>query len=247
MQGQSDCLSENQVVENAWEYKWLSDELVPLKNPVGENITTAWKEGQAFDDGVNLVDWLDRHITGSACYNHTNLVPAFCREYTAMTNRQVTAVHIAKGSTAIAQWLPNSDGYKLLVEKANAAKAKCQPDNIYLVWLQGESDAILGRSQEEYQNDLETLCAGLKQEVGISRFGIIRVGRFVGDARDDAILDAQDTVCQQNEDFVMLTRLAVELNQQPEYMHPLVAGHYSAKGLEALGKAAGQTLAALVQ
>ena len=30
MQGQSECLTENDVVNDAYEYKWLTDELLPL-------------------------------------------------------------------------------------------------------------------------------------------------------------------------------------------------------------------------
>ena len=45
MQGQSERLSENDVVNDAYEYKWLTDELLPLKNPVGENITYSMDKG----------------------------------------------------------------------------------------------------------------------------------------------------------------------------------------------------------
>ena len=38
----------------------------------------------------------------------------------------------------------------------------------------------------------------------------------------------------------MLTEIATELNEQEEYMNPYVKGHYSAKGLETLGAAAGR-------
>lgn len=40
----------------------------------------------------------------------------------------------------------------------------------------------------------------------------------------------------------MLTRAAVELNQNSEMMNPFVEGHYSARGLEALGSLAGKAL-----
>lgn len=45
MQGQSERLSENDVVNGAYEYKWLTDELLPLQNPVGENITYSMSKG----------------------------------------------------------------------------------------------------------------------------------------------------------------------------------------------------------
>ena len=38
MQGQSERLSENVPVKSALEYRLLTDSLVPLSNPVGEDI-----------------------------------------------------------------------------------------------------------------------------------------------------------------------------------------------------------------
>jgi hypothetical protein len=40
----------------------------------------------------------------------------------------------------------------------------------------------------------------------------------------------------------MLTDIATDLNRQTAYMNPQVEGHYSARGLEVLGAAAGKTL-----
>ena len=38
MQGQSETLTSVEIVERAYEYKFLQDSAKPLKNPVGENI-----------------------------------------------------------------------------------------------------------------------------------------------------------------------------------------------------------------
>lgn len=97
MQGQTECLSENEVVANAYAYKWLTNELAALRNPVGENITNDLKKGYAIEMQTDLTAWLDAHVTGSACYNHTNMVPSFCRTYTQINQREVVAAHIAKG------------------------------------------------------------------------------------------------------------------------------------------------------
>ena len=86
----------------------------------------------------------------------------------------------------------------------------------------------------------------MKTQIGIHKFGIIRVGRFaeaIGAAnaaeKDDAIMNAQDQICQENSDFVMLTTSAADMMSEAEYMNPKVVGHYSAKGLEKLGAEAG--------
>jgi len=246
MQGQSECLTDTQSPLNCYEYKYLTNEIVLLKNPVGENITCDFKEGYVFDQHVSQSEWLNDHLAGSSCYHHTNLVPSFCDIYAQITGHETLAVHIAKGSTEIAQWLPGSKGYQLLVQKANAARQKASADRIVFVWLQGESDAIAANTKAYYKASLLKLCEALQQDIGIEKFGIIRVGRFTNDYRDEEILSAQDEICLEHADFLMLTAIATELNTQPEYMNPYVNGHFSAKGLEKLGFEAGKTLAGYI-
>ena len=243
MQGQSECLSEQAVVPLAYEYRWLQDELRPLKNPVGENITYDLTTGYEVTPQTDIPRWLREHALGSSCYGYTNLVPAFCRTYTALTGREVLAVHAAKGSTRIADWLPGTPGYRALTRKACDAIRKVSPDRIFFVWLQGESDAIYGMAKEDYKAALRSLCDSLQADVGIHLFGIIRVGRFTGDNRDDEIIAAQDEICREDGDFLMLTDIATELNERSDCMNPYVGGHYSAVGLELLGREAAKTLA----
>ena len=242
IQGQSECLSENNTVKDAYEYKWLADEILPLQNPVGENITYDMEQGYAVMPNTNIPAWHDVHVFGGACYGNTNLVPSFCRTYAKITKRQVLAVHAAKGSTKISEWLPETPIYDVLIRKAHGAIQKVNPERIFFVWLQGESDAIASVTKDDYKADLHVLCDALKVDLGIDWFGIIRVGRFTNDDRDIEIISAQDEICREDEDFVMLTEIATELNKQNEYMNPHVKGHYSAKGLELLGNAAAKTL-----
>ena len=242
MQGQSECLTENDVVNDAYEYKWLTDELLPLKNPVGENITYFMDRGDDVTPETNIPSWLKQHALGAACYGNTNLVPSFCRTYTDITKRQVLAVHAAKGSTRISEWLPGTPIYDVLIRKARGAIQKVNPERIFFVWLQGESDAVASVMKNDYKAALHVLCDALKADLGIDLFGIIRVGRFTNDDRDLEIISAQDEICRENEDFVMLTDIATELNQKDEYMNPHIKGHYSAKGLELLGSVAAEYL-----
>lgn len=242
MQGQSECLSEDAVVKDAYEYKWLSDSLEPLKNPVGESITYSMGEGYDVTGDTQVSLWLSEHALGASCYGNTNLVPGFCRVYTELTKESVAAVHAAKGSTRIDEWLPGTRIYEILVQKARGAIKKVQPERIFFVWLQGESDALAGVTRSAYKAALRTLCNGLKRDLGINRFGIIRVGSFANDSRDLEIISAQEEICREDEDFAMLTDIATELCTKSEYMNPLVRGHYSARGLELLGAEAARAL-----
>lgn len=244
MQGQSEALTSTDAITNAFEYRYLDNQIIPLKNPVGEDITYEKTRGYRYNGSVNPEDWLKTHITGSACYGNTNLVPEFCKAFTEISGNKVLSVHIAKGSTVIGDWFPGSVGYEFMVEKACAAIkiAKSQENikRVFFVWLQGESDAACGNSKAYYKQKITELCQGLKRDIGIEKFGIIRVGRFTNDERDLEIISAQDEICHENEDFLMLTDIATQLNEQSEYMNPYANGHFSAKGLEKLGAEAGK-------
>ena len=249
MQGQSESLTNTDVVPLSYEYKYFIDEIVPLKNPVGEDVAINKTKGKPFGKGLSLNEWLSEHLVGSSCSGNTNLVPEFCREYTEITGEKVLAVHVAKGSTEIAYWLPGNGGYEFLAEKSILAIKSITSDEvgrIFFVWLQGESDAIKGHSKNYYKEKIAELNDSLKKDVGIEKFCIIRVGCFTNDERDFEIISAQDEICYENDDFLMLTTIATELNKEPEFMNPFVSGHYSAKGLEKLGKEAGKTLGAFV-
>lgn len=248
MVGCAECLSDVNVVDGAFEYKYFENVLMPLRNPVGENITFDGERGEVFmqDDKTGTRE--KTYATESAAWNHTNLVPEFCRAYVKTADTTAVAVHIARGATEISEWIPETPRYALLLKKATAAiraaKAEFCVRNVYFVWLQGESDAVAARSKEYYKQKITALKDALKTDLGIVKFGVIRVGRFTNDERDDAIISAQDEICEENGDFLMLTTIASELCNKPEYMHPApdARGHYSAKGLEALGKASGETL-----
>ena len=246
MQGQTERLSEQENVRNAYEYKWLTNKIVPLQNPVGEQIRYDGREGYAITCDEDIPIWLKDHVLGAAVYGHTNLVPSFCRAYIDQCENNVLAVHAAKGSTVIAEWLPGANGYRAIVDKTAAAIKKAKREHeiekIFFVWLQGESDAIAGNSKDDYKKKLSRLATELGKNLSIDKFAVIRVGRFTDDDRDLQIMQAQDEVCEQDDRFLMLTKIASELYEDPEYMNPAAHGHYSAKGIEILGNAAGGAL-----
>ena len=252
MQGQSEALpKENFPVDGAVEYRYYGDELIPLKHPVGEclddngNIVLGrdgdlWKDWDKSPEGIRWL--LDTNALLSSCEGNANLVPFFCDAYVKKTGRKCVAVHTAKGSTTISYWLKGARGYEIMLKKAKAAIEKVNPDNIYFVWLQGESDAIASRKLKDYKKDIEDLNNSLKQDLGIDKFGVILVGRFTDDERDFEIIEAQRQVCKENPDFIMLTELSQTLLKDKENVNPDAKGHFSLKGFEALGKDAGDSL-----
>ena len=239
MQGQAEKLTEhNEVVENAFEYRFIGNELKPLQNPVGENLA---------DDGSEVkVPSLQACALLAAWRGNTCLIPCFCHAYVEQRGVKTIAVHVAKGSTTIAEWRPKQRSYEMMLKKSKKSIEKVSESfeigKRYVVWLQGESDAKYSTDEQTYKNALQVLESSLKEELGIDRFAIIKVGRFADDERDIAIAQAQESICEENENFVMLTRITNDLLGDERYVNPDVHGHYSSDGLELLGKTAGENL-----
>jgi len=247
MQGQTECLPEpNDPVEGALEYRFLTDSLIPLQHPVGEDLETCEKE-------MKLL---------GADSGHGSLMPACCRAYAEATGRRVVGIHAARGATTLADWAEGTSLTQSSMEKIRAGIKKTAEQgavgHIYYLWLQGESDAIERTSEEEYLRKLIDHKDRLKKECGIHKFGIIEVGYFCLTAtwltdRDDedalrcdkTIIAAQNRACEVDSDFVMLTRICKELNMNPEYINPFASGHFNNAAMEIIGREAGLSLAKL--
>ena len=251
--GQSNMQGENRgrtryVVPECAEYKWLTDECVPLTDPVGEDITFEGKAGCTFTDGTVQNEWLATHVAGSACYHGSTLVPPFAKAYTEACGRGVLAVPFAKGSTFLHDWLPGTKAYEMMLRKVSGARKYAEDGaRVFFVFLQGENDAVFSRTVDEYSKTLTALKDALVRDLGLEKFGVISVGHFCGDARDDAIIEAQKRVCRTDGDFLLLTTLASEIHEREECMEPGIPGHFSEKGLAVIGEDAGRTLGEYVK
>ena len=224
------------IAEECFEYKFLTDEFVTVKDPVGEDL------GE---------DLLCASANGGG-----SLVPAFCNAY-AKKKQAVVAVHVAKGGTTIEEWKKGTDRYSALIKKCQNAICKVREffgiDKIYFVWLQGESNAVIRTPGDEYLTALIDFKNSIKTDLGIDKFGIIRVGYFAEYAwwdirstkiHDEIIMDAQERAVKVDSDFVMLTRVCAELSVKEEFLNPQENGpHYNNHALDIIGKAAGLALA----
>ena len=243
MQGQTESVPEyNPPVENALEYRFLSNSLIPLCHPVGEDV------GEDLIKGAHL--------------QNGSLVPDFCRAYTEKTGRNAIAVHVAKGATTVSQWQKGTDRYLAAAKKIGgaieAAKTLGNIGKIYYMWLQGESDGIELTTKEKYMELLTALKNDLKADFGIDKFGIIKVGYFLSlcegltseqqktyTEADEAIMSAQEELVATDLDFVMLTRLCPYICKLPEYINPEAMGHYNNRAMELIGTDAANALALL--
>ncbi len=241
MQGVTEGLPENnEPVQGAQEYKFLTNELIPLQHPVGELIGDA---------------------ISPASGNGGSLLPAFCRAYVRESGREVVAISAARGSTGLSDWQEGTERFSIVVEKVlkgiEKVKNTHKVERIYYVWLQGESDGRRATGENEYLQGLIRYKNALKKECGIEKFGIIKVGYFVTAFKEDinsetykprrmqeeAVMRAQERATREDEDFVMLTRICTELSLQSEYINPNAGGHYNNKAMELIGEVAGKALA----
>lgn len=231
MQGQTECDPHDEPVEGISEYRLLIDSFVPLKNPVGEDI------------GELL---LASHL------GHGSLVPYFAESYCAVSGRKAVCVHAAKGATVISQWLPSreegKERYAALLKKAKGCFEKTTDEigNVFFVWLQGESDALAGTTEDDYLAMLRELIADLKKDLGITAFMIIKVGYFASmfgrkDA-DEAIMRAQERAAEEGTAF-MLTDVATELSREEKNLNPDAAGHFNNASMKIIGRIAGENAA----
>ncbi len=244
MQGQTECLPENNTpVQGALEYRYKTNELISLQHPVGEDL-----RGEK---------WCAQAHLGHGC-----LVPAFCRAYNAQTGREIVAIHAAKGNTVLGDWLHGTqhayNARRKIAKGIEKAKEQGKIEHIYYVWLQGESDALIHTGEDEYLSRLIEYKNQLKAQFGIEKFGIIKMGYFLAQGAwnmnpddteqdkmiyNEQIMRAQERAVEQDNDFVMLTRVCVELSQKQEYINPQAEGHYNNKAMEMIGREAGNTLA----
>ena len=246
MEGEAERMpDDNSPIAGALEYRYLENKLVPLRHPAGENIS---KNGKVF---------IPRHRDAwgsaqecallSAWKKRTNPVPFFCKSYIKTTGRNVIAVHAAKGATTIDYWQRGQLGYEMLCKKAKKAIEMTNPEHIYFVWLQGESDAIERKSKDLYKKQMICLYESLHEDLGVEKFGNILVGRFTMDDSDFEIINAQKEVCNEHEGFIMLTEITEEIIYIDKYMNPVAHGHYSVDGQELIGFLAGRKLGEFVK
>ena len=225
MEGQTEGLpSPNEPMRGVMEYRFLTNSVIPLVHPVGEDMNPAI---EGANDGFG------------------SLLPDFCKMYKAVTGREVLAVHAAQGATRIDEWLPGTDRYAVALKKIRAAeKAAGEIGHVFYVWLQGESDAIARVPRDTYLARLIEYKNALKRDAGIEKFGIIRVGYFTDHPVDDeAIMEAQEMASADDGDFLMLTRITAKLSRDPAFLNPGAAGHYNNRAMTVIGETAGRALA----
>lgn len=233
MSGTGDSDKAPVVIEGAgYEFRAISDptKLYPIEEPFGENENN--------EEGVNDEDLK----TGS-------LVSSFVNSYYSGSGVPVVAVSASAGGSTLHSWREDGELLPDAENRYNTAKEWLTENGYvirhsYMVWLQGESDGNKQTSKEEYISSMKDIFS-VMQDDGIEKCFIIRIGiRTEEPGMYDTIIEAQTELCRDNEDFILVSTKAVEL-EHLGLMRDEV--HYTQGGLNLIGEEAGANVAYYVK
>ncbi len=219
--------------------------LSPLTEPFGRDES----------DGYFMNFYMgENYATGS-------MVTAFVNAYYSQTKTPVLAVPASMLGTGSQSW--SSRRYKGVVNRTKAAKAAAKKAgysvrHIYMVWLQGESDATAmqreadgtnesGMNADVYIKNVKSMYKKIKKQAKTEKCFVIRIPSYYGDMKDPygtgwntyfkKIQKAQTRLCDENQDFVMIYSKTPSMGAGYMQEDRL---HITQQGLNRIGNAAGK-------
>lgn len=209
-----------------YEYRAISqpEELCVLTEPFGVDEN---REGYLDDRGL--------------IPRNGSLVTSFVNAYYEQTKERVVAVSASRGSARISSF--NNYLLEDVIDRLEKAKRVMTEKNvnirhIYMVWLQGETDAYLETPEQEYIGEMQKMLFTL-QPYGVEKCFVIQIGNGISDgvAFDTATMQGiQEKLCETDENFVMVSTLGKTLSEPP-YMEDGI--HFTQQALNILGEDAG--------
>lgn len=210
-----------------YEYRAITqpEELCILSEPFGEN---EHKEG--FLDDRELIP------------RGGSLVTAFVNAYYKETKQRVVAVSASRGSAQISSF--NNYLVEDVIERLENAKRVMMEQqvnirHIYMVWFQGETDAYLATTSDQYIGGMQQLLYTL-QPYGVEKCFVIQIGNVImGEEVIDTsyIQSVQENLCETDENFIMASTIAKTISEPP-YMEDGI--HFTQQGLNLIGEDAGR-------
>jgi len=171
------------------------------------------------------------------------LVSSFMNSYYAKTGVPVMGVSAARAGTSVNYW-NEPEVQADLLRKYQNAKDWCAANNVkirhqYIVWLQGETDAIAKMDGGTYQELVKSAFASVINQ-GIEQVFVVTIGNFAGlPGAYDTIVEAEKNLCLTDSHYTLGTDV---LHTLPESY--LVDGvHYNQTALNMAGKATGEVAA----
>ena len=217
-----------------YEYRAISqpEELCVLAEPFGEN-----ENRKGYLDDRGLIP------------RNGSLVTSFVNAYYEQTGERVVAVSASRGSARISSF--NDYLLEDVIQRLENAKRvmnekKVNIRHIYMVWLQGETDAYLEIRKEEYIGEMQKMLFTL-QPYGVEKCFVIQIGNGICDGVAFDCTEMQKTqeqLCETDENFVLVSTLGKSLSEPP-YMEDGI--HFTQQALNILGEDAGTNAGKYVQ
>ena len=215
----------------AYEYKYGSDGLVAVANPVGEDIGA-----------------MAEPSSGSS------IVPEFCEEYVNTTKRKIVAVHVAKGGEKISSFVPPATGSENLYTDILMKYGACltyltESENFivgkkFYIMFQGESDSLATDTntttpKATYKAQYMQFHNSLKTEYGMEFGALIQTGRNTNISYDGiiSIAQAKFELAFEENDIIMLNQAPMTYFHSESSQYMLTDNiHYNSAGLQKIAQ-----------
>ena len=176
-----------------------------------------------------------------------SLVSAFANSYYRLTGTPIVGVSCSEGATTISQWLPGTDRYNDLIERATSAKTYLEQSeqyliqHTYLVWCQGESDGDIRTTQYDYYQSLKNLTDSLIQQNIVDHCFIIAIGENADNPElYTPIRNAQLNLCTNSNNCTLISNSFLGMKDKELMIDEY---HYSQEGYNIVGAEAGRNAA----
>lgn len=162
------------------------------------------------------------------------LVSAFANAYYKQRKTPILSMNTAKGGTSIGQW--SASYYKDITRDVAKMekllkKKKLKKGHVYIVFFQGENDAMNSIVSSVYRKYLEKFMENIQRNSDVSRCFIIRIGNNIKNPESfDKIAAVQTLLCMEDKRFVMASTIASGFG----------ASYYQADGVHLTQKALNQ-------
>ena len=175
-----------------------------------------------------------------------SMATAFVNAYYEETRTPVVGISASVGSSSLDGWLnrgrKEEAAARLEEAKECLKKEKVRIRHIYMLWFQGEADANLKTTKDEYKAMLRQLVSYMEEQ-GVEACFLVQLGPDLTDpSKHQEIMEAQLEICEESEDIVLVSELPAELTGAD--MKDEGGIHFTQKALNLIGEDAGKNAGA---
>ena len=124
-------------------------------------------------------------------------------------------------------------------------KERIRIRHVYMLWFQGETDASLQTTGDEYKTMMRQLVSYMEDQ-GVEACFVIQIGADQAEPEKyEEIMQAQEEICGEYEDMVLVSELPASLTGDD--MKDEGGIHFTQKALNLIGEDAGEKAGSYVK